>query len=117
ETVEQIAHRGARQRFEGERAEAVLARAPTRPLPGELRPGEGEHEQRMPARPVEQVFEKVEQPTVRPLQILEDENRRRVLCQALEEDAPRREEVLLVTGNALLEPEQMGKPRFDPGAF
>ena len=68
----------------------------------------------MAARPFEQVLEEVEQAGVRPLHVLEDEDRRRLLREPLEEDPPGGEEVLLVPGRALLEPEQVGETRLDP---
>src|SRR5204863_5461204 len=74
-------------------------------------------EERPAPGPVEQILEEVEEAGVRPLQVLEHENRRRVLRQALEEDAPGREEVLLVARRALLEPEQVAETRLDPGAL
>ncbi len=105
EAGQQVAHRLLRERLEVERAEAALAGAPGRPAIGEFGPGEAEHEERMAARPLEQVFEKVEQPRVGPLQILEHENRRRLLGQPLEQDPPGGEEVLLVAGHAFLQAE------------
>jgi hypothetical protein len=47
----------------------------------------------MPPRPVQQILEEVQERFVRPLQILEDEDCRRLLRQTFEEDAPRGEEV------------------------
>ncbi len=47
-------------------------------------------------RPVEQVLDEVEQARVRPLHVLEGEHRRIALGQALEEEAPGGEQVLLV---------------------
>ena len=73
-----------------------------------------EHEERMAARPLEQVLEEVEQARVGPLHVLEDEDRRRLLGQPLEEDPPGREEVLLVAGGPSSRPEQVGEARLDP---
>jgi hypothetical protein len=86
-------------------------------LLGELRPGERQDEDRVVARPVEQVVEEVQQPGICPLHVLEDEHDRVDLREALEQDAPRREQVLLVAGDSLLEPEQVGEPRLDPRAL
>ena len=67
----------------------------------------------MVPRPVEQVVEEVEQAGIGPLHILEDEYDGVGLCEALEQHAPRREKVLLVPRDALLEPEQVGETRLD----
>ena len=71
----------------------------------------------MTPRPLEQVLEEVEQAGIRPLHILEDEDRRRLLRESLEEDAPGREQVLLVPGRSLLETEQVGEAGLDPPQF
>ena len=114
EPVEEIAHRWARERLEVERGEVALPGAPVRPLvansgrastrtkSGRLR----DHSSRY--------SRKSSRPGVRPLHVLEDEDRRRLLREALEQDAPGREEVLLVAGCALLEPEQVGEAGLDP---
>ena len=117
EAGEEVVHRVGRERLEVERAEAALARAPGRALVRELGPRQREHEDRVAAGPVEQVLQEVEQARVRPLHVLEDEHGRRLLRQPLEEDAPGGEEVLLVAGHALLEPEQVRQPRLDPRAL
>ena len=115
EPVEKIAHRRGGERFEVERTEAPLAGTPARSLVAELRSGERQHEQRMAARPVQQILEEVEQTGVRPLKIFEHEDRRRIVRQALEEDSPGREEVLLVSRNALIEPQEVRQTGLDPG--
>ena len=71
----------------------------------------------MVPRPVEQVVDEVQQRRVRPLEIFEDEHRRALLCEPLEEEAPGGEEVFTVGRDAFLEPEQLGEPRLDPGAL
>ena len=86
-------------------------------LVGQFRPGERQHEDRVAARPVEQVVEEVEQACVRPLHVLEHEHDRVLLGEALEQHAPGREQVLLVAGQALLEPQQVCEPRLHPGAL
>jgi hypothetical protein len=67
--------------------------------------------------PLQQVLEEVEQARVRPLHVLEDEHRRRLLGEPLEQDPPGREKVLLIAGHALLHTEQVREPRLDPGAL
>ncbi len=117
ESRQQLVHRLRRQRLEVDRREAALAASPGGALVGQLRTGEHEHEERVRAGPLEQVLEEVEQAAVGPLHVLEYEDRRRVLGEPLEEDAPGGEEVLLVSGRAFLEPEQVREPRLDPGAL
>ena len=114
ETRQQLAHRLRRQRLQVKGGEAALADAPARSLVGELRTRERDHQEGVAARPFEQVLEEVEQAGIRPLHVLEHEDRRRLLCEPLEEDPPGREQVLLVAGRALLEPEQVGETGLDP---
>src|SRR5581483_2780128 len=106
-----------RKRLEVERREAAHGAAPARALLRELGTGEREHEDRIAARPVEQVLEEVEEPGIRPLEILEDEDRRRLLGEPLEQDPPGGEQVLLVSRRTLLQPEEVSQPRLDPAPF
>ena len=50
---------------------------------------------------------------VRPLQVFEEQHHRCGLRHALEEEPPGAEELLLAVSSALVEPEQMRKPRLD----
>src|SRR5205814_3982867 len=68
----------------------------------------------MSVRPLEQVLDEVEQSRVRPLQVLEDEQHRAVLCEPLEEEPPGGEEILPVARRVLREPEQMRQARLEP---
>ena len=104
---------GRGERLEEERGEAALRRAPRRPPLEQLRAGGRDDEDRPVARPVEQVLDEVEQRIVGPVQILEEQDRRRRIGKALEEDAPRAEQVLLVARAARLQPEQLGQARLD----
>ena len=90
---------------------------PGRALFGELGTGEREHVQRLVARPVEQVLDEVKQAGIGPLHVLEQQDRRALLCQALEEDSPGGEEILLVSGKAVFETEQVSDAGPHPGAF
>ena len=56
-----VVHRFVRERLEGERGEVAPRAGPARVPLRQLRPREREHEQRVPARPVEQVVDEVEQ--------------------------------------------------------
>ena len=67
----------------------------------------------MVPRPVEQVLDEVEQARVRPLHVLEGEHGRIALRQALEEEPPGGEEILLVARLVLRQPEQMREPRLE----
>ena len=78
---------------------------------------EGDHEERVVARPLEQVLDEVEQARVRPLEILEGEHHRVRVGQSLEEEPPGREELLAVAGDAVLEAQEMREPRLDEGAL
>ena len=101
EAGQELLHRLLRQRLEVERGEAPLAGAPGRPPLQQFRPGQRDHEDRRASRPVEQVLDEVEQAGVGPLHVLEGEHRRIAVGQALEEEAPGREEILLVAGLVL----------------
>ena len=70
-----------------------------------------------PSRPLEQVLDELEQGLVGPLHVLEDEHRRVPVGHALEEQPPRREEVLPLAGLVLAEPEQLREPRLEPVAL
>ncbi len=114
EPSQELAHHLGCERLEVERGEAALASSPRRTPVHQLGAGQNEDEQGVTARPFEQVLEEVEQAGVRPLHVFENEDRRRSLCKPLEEDPPGREEILLIAGSALLEPEQVGETRLDP---
>lgn len=117
ETGQQLLHGLVGQRLEVERREAPLARTPGGALVGELGPRQRQHEERVAPRPLEQVLEEVEQAGVGPLHVLEDEHGRRALGEALEQDPPGREEVLVVARRAFLEAEQVSEPRRHPSAL
>src|SRR5207245_3024679 len=92
-------------------------RAPSGAALGQRGPCEGEHEERVPARPVEQVLDEVEQARVCPLKVFEDEDGRVPLGEPLEEEPPGREEILAIGGSPLREPEQVRESRLEPGAL
>ena len=83
----------------------------------EVRAGEAEHEDRLLARPLEQVPDELDERGVGPLQVLEEERDRALLGDALEEEAPGAEELLLAPGRPLLEPEQVQQARLDEAAL
>ena len=104
EPVEQLAHRLLRERVEVDAGEVALPCAPRRPPLDQLGPGESDHVERMVARPVEQVLDEVEQARVRPLHVLEREHGGVDLGEPLEEQPPRREQVLPVGDPASARP-------------
>ena len=65
----------------------------------------------MVLRPVDEVLDEVEERAVGPVDVLEDENDRKRLGHALEEEPPGGEEVFLVGRAALLETEKMREAR------
>ena len=71
-----------------------MSRPPGRPLLQQFRPSQGDYEQRLVARPLQQVLDEVEETRVRPLHVLEGQHRRIRVGQALEEEPPCREQVL-----------------------
>ena len=113
EAVEELSHRLVGERLEEERGEVSLAGAPGGTPFLELGAGEGDDEQRIVPRPLEQVLDEVEQARVGPLHVLEREHGRPLVGQALEEQAPGGEQVLPVRLQALLEAREMGESRLD----
>ena len=113
ETGQQFLHGLLRERLEIQRCEAPLPGAPGRPALHQLRPCERDHEDRVAPRPVEQVLDEVEQARVGPLHVLEGEHRRIALREALEEEPPGGEEVLLVARLVLGQPEQVREARLE----
>ncbi len=71
----------------------------------------------MVPRPVEQVLDEVEKTRVRPLHVLERHDNGLDLRHPLEEEPPSCEQVLTVTGIALLETEKVGEAGLDPPTF
>ncbi len=84
---------------------------------GELRSRERQHEERVVARPLEQVLDEVEEGRVGPLQVLEDEHDGALLGEPLEEEPPGGEEILPVAGRVLGEAEQVGESRLEPASL
>jgi len=117
EAREQLVHRLRRERLEEHRREVAAPRTPGRPALEELRAGERDDEEGMVARPVEQVLDEVEQAFVRPLQVLEGEHSRIHRGEALEEEPPCCEQVVLLVLGLLGIAEQMCEPRLDERAL
>ena len=114
---EQCLHRRGRERVEVDRREAALPRTPARTAGHEFRAGECDHEDRRVARPVEQVLDEIEQTRVGPLEILEREHDRIGVGEALEQQAPGREQVALVADIVIGEAEQLGDAGLDECAL
>ena len=113
QTDEQLLHSLRGERLEVERGEVAVPRAPGRPLLEELGPRQRDHEQRLVARPLEQVLDEVEQRGICPLHVLEGEDRRVRVGQTLEEQAPGCEKVLPLLRSAFAEREQLREPGLD----
>ena len=94
--------------------------AAPRPPPGasfqELGPSERHDEYRLRARPIEEVLDEVEGAAVRPVNVLEHEDRRAALRDSLEEGSPRREEGLALCSLGV-HAEQGKEGRADPFAL
>ena len=84
------------------------------PTLDELGPGEGDDQDRLVARPLEDRIDEVEQAVVRPLEVLEDEGDRAERGDALEEAAPCAELLVAVAAGCALEAEQHAQVRLDP---
>ena len=110
EPVEQLTDGLVGERLEVDHGRAAAAAGPSVPELGKLRPREGEDEDRVLGRPLEQVVDEVEQALARPLQVLEDHHHRVVLGESLEEHPPAREE-LLASEARLGDAEQRTEPR------
>ena len=93
EIVEEPKHRRAVERVEAD-AGAVASLSPAWSALDQLRPGEGEHEDGIGRRPVEQAVEEVEERRVGPLQVLDHHHDRIALRESLEEHPPPGEEVV-----------------------
>ena len=103
--LQQLLHRALRERLQEERGEIPLAGAPARAALLQLRTGQGDHIDRVLARPLQQVLDEVEQARVRPLHVLEGEHCRVRLRQPLEEQPPGREQILPVARGCLVQTE------------
>ena len=62
----------------------------------------------MAPRPLEQVLDELEQRRVRPLHVLEDEDRGLFVGEPLEEQPPRTEEVLALLAGVLFQAQELG---------
>ena len=114
EAVEQLAHRRRRSAARGPAGSGCAAGAPVGPTFEELRPGEGDDQDRGGPRPLEEVVDEVEQAGVGPLEVLEQEHGRAPLGDPLEEDPPGREQDVAAAGRRRLQPEQGQEGRLDP---
>ena len=117
EAEEQFGHLLVGQRLELDRREAVVTGAPCRALVEELGAGQGHDEDRVGARPRRDVIDEVEQRRVGPLEVLEDQEHRRPVGDALEEPAPGREELVPFERDVRARIEQGRQPRLDPATL
>ena len=101
--------------LEVERGERAHAGAPVRAALEELGPGEGDDRDRDPPAPLEDVVDEVEQPRVRVLEVLEQQDHGGRVGQPLEERPPGGEQ--LVGGDLGLDAEQGEQGGLDPGGL
>ena len=105
--LEQFLHRLLRERLEIQRCEVPLPGAPARPALHQLRPRERDHEDRVVPRPLEQDSTKSSRLASAHCMSSNDEHRRIVFGEPLEEEPPGGEQVLpLARGLLLGDPEQ-----------
>ena len=113
---EQLAHRRLGQRLKVQRGEVALARAPVRSLVEQLGPGQRQDVDRCVPAPLEEVVDEVEQARVGEVEVLEDQDHGRGRREALEERAPRSEELVGVDRSGI-DPEEGEQGRLDPPAL
>ena len=113
EATEHVVDRLLGQRVERERGEVAQVRAPARVALRDVRPREGDDVDRMAPRPVEQVLDELDQRRVGPVDVLEDHDHRELVGHPLDEQAPRREEILTVRRHAVGQAEQVLQPWLD----
>jgi hypothetical protein len=77
-----------RERRDRERQRVRLPSSPPRAALQELGPSRADDEQRHARAPVDEVVDEVEEVVIGPVQILEDEHRRMLFCERLEDPAP-----------------------------
>ena len=117
EAVEQLLHRPLGKRLERQRGGVPAGRPEVGPAFQQVRPGEHQHEDAMVARPLEQVLDEIEERRIRPVHVFEDEDGRAALGEALEEDAPGREEVVPLMRLPLGQAQEVGETGLDPVAL
>ena len=116
EAREQLLHRWFGERLEIDRGEVAVARTPGGAAFEQFRARVRDDVDGGVARPFEQVLDEVEQRGVGPLHVLEHHHGRVHRGQALEEQAPGREQVVALVA-AVLEREQVREPRLDETAL
>ena len=99
---------------ERQRDEVASTGTPSRAPIEQLWTGQGDDEDRMAGRPLEEVVDEVEQSRIRPLQVLEDQDGRTLRGDTLEERPPGREQLVPVAGRGVAEPQQREKGGLDP---
>ena len=117
QAVQQLRHLGRDQRLEVDARHAAHRAAPVRPPLEQLRSSERHDEDGRRAGPGQQVLHEVEQALVGPVQIDEDEHRRRLRRDPLEQGAPGGEQLLAAVARQLGQAQQAGQPRLDEAAL
>ncbi len=116
EPREELVHWLGSERLEGDGGEGPAARAPRRPPLEQLRARERHHVDRMIARPLEEVLDEIEQARVGPLHVLERQEDGIGVGEALEEESPGAEKLLLLACLVLLQSEQVRESGLDEAA-
>jgi hypothetical protein len=97
--------------------EVALARAPGRAPLEELRAGEGDDEDRPATSAGEERLDEVEEPRIGPVEVLEDDDRRRPVGEPLEDPPPSGVKLVRVPAGHRPEPEQPGESGPNPLAL
>jgi hypothetical protein len=116
EPLEEAAHRLGVERLERQRREGAGRRTPPGSPLQQLGASQRHDEDRRAVGPGEEMLDEVQEPAVGPLEVLEQQDRRPLLGDPLEEDPPGREEAIAATGRRRLEAEQRQQGRFHPAA-
>ena len=113
EPAQEVVDRLVPQRLERERGVVADVRTPTRMPLRDLGTRQRHDVDGIRARPVEQVLDELEERGIGPVDVLEHHDYRVLLGHPLEEQTPRREEILAVRRDAVRQPEEMLEPGLD----
>ena len=106
EALEQLLHGLAGQPLEVEARVVALIDTPRRPSLTQLGPRQGHDQDGELTAPSEQVLDEIEEPLVRPVEVLEDHDRRSALGDPLEERAPGGKGLFILSRGRIFDAEQ-----------
>ena len=115
--MKQFAHLFRAQWLEAQGYRAGLTSSPVRALVQQFGPGKGEDQDRQAAAPFQQMLDEIEQATVCPVEVLEDQCGRAALGNPLEEGPPRSEQLLATARRRVPHAKQHEQPRLDPATL